>query len=105
MLFLGKKGLPPLRSSFGLAENYFKDISKFLECLYNSCKENAKIAIVIGDGMVNKQIVQVPEEICRIATEKGFKIKKIIIGRERIATTPSRRKIGKLRECLILGEK
>lgn len=105
LLFFKGKGLPPLRSSFGLPETYFRDLSKFFECLSKACKEKAKIAIIIGDGVAEKRVVKVPEEVCRIAFEYGFKIRKIVIGRERIATTPGRRRIGKLRECLILGER
>ncbi len=121
--------LPPLRSYFSVREHeaqerepaklkeviesdlplealpYFQDMLKVLQELYRVCKSKARLAMVLSDGIAKQRVVDVLGNVAALCEFVGFKVKRIIVGNKRIATTPRRRKIGVLREGVILFEK
>lgn len=119
-LFFKKENLPAIRSYIGMKESenfeidyelpfqakaYLDDISKSIKEMFRVCKKNAKIAIVIGDAVFIDKIVEVPKIIAEISENIGFKVNEIIIVNKRIATTPSRIKVGIMNESIIVMEK
>jgi hypothetical protein len=87
------------------AKLYFKDMFDFLLELHRVCKPGAKVCIVTSDGCFRKGVVEVCVRLSKLAEDAGFKPKRILIVNERWCTTPSRRKLGIMRESLLMWEK
>jgi DNA modification methylase len=87
------------------AKLYFKDMFDFLLELHRVCKPRAKVCIVTSDGCFREGVVEVCVRLSELAEEAGFKPKKAVIVNERWCTTPSRRKLGIMRESLLMWEK
>jgi len=121
-LFLGSEKKHGIRSYIGLdtkpkenpfpdvdlppiAVAYFSDMKKVLSEISRVCKKNAKIAIVVGNGCFPDRVVESDFLISRIAEDMGFKIKKIYCLNKRWCTTERVRKIGIMRESLLIFEK
>ncbi|MFN3527529.1 MAG: hypothetical protein ACK4YO_00285 [Candidatus Altarchaeaceae archaeon] len=51
------------------------------------------------------KVIDVPKIIAEISEKIGFKVNEIIIVNKRVATTPSRIKIGIMNESIIIMEK
>ncbi len=99
-------------SNLGLDENlplsakaYFKDMNSALNEVYRVCKDNAKVAIVIGGGCYPDRIVENDKIIAELAERIGFKVKNILIARNSWCTRARTIKVGKIREGIILIEK
>ncbi len=99
-------------SDLGLDENlplsakaYFKDINLALNEIYRVCKDNAKLAIVIGGGCYHDRVVEADRIIAELAEIIGFKVKNILIARNSWCTRARTIKVGKIRESVILLEK
>ncbi len=84
---------------------YFSDICEVLERLHDVCKEGSKVAMVASDGGFSDRVVPVCLPLCRLAEKVGFRAKKMLIVNERYCTTPSRRKVGKMQEAILIFEK
>lgn len=102
---LNKHSEAPLRSFIGNASTYFQDMKKVIKEFARVCNKNAYVFMVIGDGIEKMKIVRVPEILNKFAEKIGFKILKTDVVNRRIATTPTRRKIGILRECILTWRK
>ncbi len=86
-------------------EKYFSDMERVLSELYRVCVPGAKLCFVVSDGGTRKGVVEVGPTLCEVAHNIGFKAKKMVIVNERWCTTPSRKKVGILRESLLFWEK
>lgn len=118
-LFLSDEPRPPLRTYFELgagkgqlpidvpeeATPYFIDLLNVLKELMRVSKEGAKLAIVIGDGFVKGKVVGVLQLLPELMEKVGFEVEEVIVANKRIATTPTRKKVGILREGVILARK
>jgi DNA modification methylase len=100
---LGGAAAPALRSFISDSE-YFKDMELVLKELYRVCAHSAKLAIVVGNGFT-KEIVESDMILSDMAEKIGFKINKIIVMNKRFALKDRTKKIGKIRESMILMEK
>jgi tRNA G10 N-methylase Trm11 len=87
------------------AKIYFKDIDLALNKMYRVCKDNAKLAIVIGGGCYPDRIVETDRIAAELAEKIGFKVKNILVARESWCTKARTVKVGKIRESIILLEK
>jgi len=83
------------------AEFYLKDLSLMFKELFRVCKDNARVAIIIGDALVKGKILDMLSIASDIASYHGFRVSRITIANKRIATTPKRKKIGVLKEGII----
>ena len=101
------KNEPGLRSFLNSNETYFEDMQIVLEELYRVCKPSAKLAIVVGNGYdkINNKIVESDILLAKIAENIGFKVKKIIAVTERPALIERSKKVGQLRESIIIIRK
>lgn len=86
-------------------EMYIKNISTVINRVFEVCGDGAEICFVVSDGGSKTGVVEACERTCRLAEEAGFKIKKMVVVNERWCTTPSRKKLGLLREALLFWEK
>jgi len=99
-------------SDIGLDENlpltakaYFRDMFLALKELYRVCKDNAKLAIVIGGGCFPDRVVECDKITAELAERIGFNIKNILIARNSWCTRARTIKVGQIRESIILMEK
>jgi len=83
------------------AKFYLKDLSLMFKELLRVCKDNARVAIIIGDALVKGKILDMLSIASDIASYHGFRVSRITIANKRIATTPKRKKIGVLKEGII----
>jgi len=83
------------------AKFYLKDLSLMFKELYRVCNDNARVAIIIGDALVRRKILDMLSTASDIASYHGFRVSRINIANKRIATTPKRKKIGVLKEGII----
>lgn len=88
-------------------EAYLEDLSKVVEKLYVACVEGGEVAMVISDGCFPNEggVFEVFTPVCEIAERAGFKVRKATIVNERFCTTPSRKKLGIMREYLLQWRK
>ncbi len=118
-LFFSDVPKPPIRSYFGLREGkefpireiigdyddnvlaYFQDIYESLKEMYRVLEKGGKAHIVIGDGLSGEKVIDVLENVKILSEDVGFTHLKTLVGNERVATTPQRRKVGILREGLV----
>ncbi|MEM2282350.1 MAG: DNA methyltransferase [Candidatus Hadarchaeales archaeon] len=84
---------------------YFYDMFQVFERLQVSCRRGAKVALITSDAGFRDRVVEVCLPLCQLAEEVGFKARKMLVVNERFCTTPSRRKIGKIKEALLFFEK
>ncbi|MFX1519086.1 MAG: DNA methyltransferase [Promethearchaeota archaeon] len=61
-----------------LVDSYFSDLDKCLVEMYRVMKSNGKCCVVIGDCTIRKKPLATHKAIINLATEKGFKIERII---------------------------
>ncbi len=87
------------------AKPYFHDMNLAIEELFRVCKPGSRVALVVGDGLVGEQVVNSSEILCELAQRAGFKVNEVVIMSKRIATTPSRHRVGEMKESLLLWEK
>ncbi|MEM5868617.1 MAG: DNA methyltransferase [Candidatus Aenigmatarchaeota archaeon] len=86
---------------------YANDIYLAIKEMYRVAKENAKIAIVIGDGVFVEEevVINASNLLNSIASYIGYEIKKTLVVNKRIFTTPERRKKGIIKEYILIWEK
>ncbi len=122
-LFFSLSPRPPIRSYFGLREEekfeveniigdydpnvlaYFDDIYKSLKEMHRVLNEGGKAYIIIGDGVSGSKVIDVLKITRELAEDVGFTAEHLYVGNERTATTPTRRKIGVLREGMLVFKK
>ncbi|MEM7816899.1 MAG: hypothetical protein QXZ20_03225, partial [Candidatus Aenigmatarchaeota archaeon] len=86
---------------------YANDIYLAIKEMYRVAKENAKISIVIGDGVFVEEevVIKASNLLNSIASYIGYEIKKTLIVNKRIFTTPERKKKGIIKEYILIWEK
>jgi DNA modification methylase len=87
------------------AKAYFTDMNAVLEEMYRVCKHGADVAIVVGNGFVEGQIVDSDLILAHMAEKCGFDVKSIFVLNERYALVNRTEKKGILRESLIILKK
>jgi len=93
------QNLPPV------AKAYFKDMYSSLKEMHRVCKDNAKLAIIIGGGCFPDRVVESDTITAGIAEKIGFNVKNILVTRHSWCTRARTIKVGKIRESIILLEK
>lgn len=88
-----------------ISKPYFQDMNSVIKELYRVCKPSARVALIVGDGLVGEQVVDSCKLLSELAYKAGFKVNEIVVMSRRIATTPSRHRVGELKEGLLLWEK
>jgi DNA modification methylase len=101
---------PALRSYIGLGrenpvEDYFDDMRNAIKEMYRVCKKGARVAIIVGNGYINGEIIESDIILSQIAEEIGFKVEKIIVLNKRFALEERTKKKGILRESIIILKK
>lgn len=108
---------PALRSYIGFSEvaefeelpqaarPYFVDMRMVLKELHRVCRQNAKLALIVGNGYVEGVIVESDLLLAEIADEVGFRVSKIFVVNKRFALEERTKKKGILRESIIIMEK
>ena len=124
-LFFGKSDSPGVRSFVGVdsskleardfegigfdmplsAKPYFRDMEMAIAEFYRVCRPGARVAMVVGDGYIDNQAVDSCRILSEIAQGAGFTANEIVVMNRRVATTPSRRRVGELKECMLLWTK
>jgi DNA modification methylase len=99
-------------SDIGLDENlpvsakvYFKDMYSVLSEMHRVCKENAKLAIVIGGGCYPDRAIESDRITAELAERIGFNVDNILVARNSWCTRARTIKVGQIRESIILLEK
>jgi DNA modification methylase len=87
------------------AKVYFKDLNLALREMHRVCKNNAKLAIVIGGGCYPDRAVEVDKITAELAERIGFNVKNILVARNSWCTRARIIKVGQIRESIILLEK
>jgi hypothetical protein len=121
-LFFGKTKSEVLRSYIGLdisgdypdlssvdipivGKAYLHDMEKVLLEQYRVLKDDAKVAMVIGEGVFPDRIVPIHLLVSKMAEDIGFKIEKILYVNRRTVTDHERHKIGSALESVLLFRK
>jgi DNA modification methylase len=87
------------------AKNYFKDIYSALKEIHRVCKENVKLAIVIGGGCYPDRAIEVDKIVAELAKRIGFNVNNVLVARNSWCTRARTIKVGQIRESIILLEK
>jgi len=110
--YIGSRNDDTNVSELGLDENlplsakaYFNDMSLALKEMFRICKNNAKLAIVIGGGCYPDRAVEVDKITAELAEKIGFTVKNILVARNSWCTRARTIKVGQIRESIILLEK
>ena len=88
-----------------VAANYFEDLEKVFRKLYDFCKSNAKLFVIIGGGCFPDRVVEVDYHFAKLADNIGFSVKDILVARNSWCTRARTLKVGKVRESILILEK
>jgi DNA modification methylase len=88
-----------------IAKSYFSGMEKVLGEMYRVCRNNAKIAIVIGGGCFPDKVIECDLVLAEISQKAGFNLKNILVTRDSWCTRRRTIKVGKIRESVILLKK
>ena len=108
MWIIGRKEKPGVRSFISggkVVDEYFADIEKVLERLYEAMKHGGKVAWVVAGGIVEGEPIESDVRTAEIAESLGFRVMRIAVARRRVATVHRTIKIGSSRESVIEMEK
>lgn len=99
-------------SELGLDENlplsakaYFKDMYSSLKEMFRVCKNDAKLAIVIGGGCYPDRAIESDKITAELAERIGFEVRNVLVVRNSWCTRSRTIKVGQIRESIILLEK
>lgn len=87
------------------AKPYFRDMNNAISEFYRVCRPGSRIALVVGDGFIENQVVDSCSLLSILAERAGFKVNEILVVNKRVATTPSRHRVGELKESMLLWTK
>jgi DNA modification methylase len=87
------------------ASNYFSDLEKVFVKLYDACKHNSKLVVVIGGGCFPNKAVESDYHFAKLAEKIGFFVNDILVARNSWCTRARTIKIGKIRESIVILEK
>lgn len=80
--------------------SYFSGIKSFLEEMHRVLKERGKMALVVGNAYIDREI-ESDFIISHLAEETGFQVENIFVLNQRPALKKRTRKVGSVRESLI----
>jgi DNA modification methylase len=83
----------------------FKDMYLALKEMHRVCKDNAKLAIVIGGGCYPDRAIEADKIIAELAERIGFTANNVLVARNSWCTRARIIKVGQIRESIILLEK
>lgn len=84
---------------------YFMDMYQAIEEMHRVCKPGAKVAVVVGNGCFPTRVVESDEILTKIAESVGFHPRSTLVLNKRWCTKKRTRKVGILRESLLVWEK
>lgn len=84
---------------------YFMDMYQAVREMHRVCKTGAKIAMVVGNGCFPSRVVESDEILTKIAESVGFHPRSTLVLNKRWCTKKRTRKVGILRESLLVWEK
>lgn len=87
------------------AMSYFMDMYQAIEEMYRVCRKGAKVAMIVGNGCYPSGVVASDVILSNIAASIGFYPESIIVLNKRWCTKNRTRKVGILRESLLIWEK
>jgi DNA modification methylase len=104
---------PALRSYFGLLEGdagekkYFDDMKASLKEMHSAMKQGAYAGIVVGNAYFPEpeRVVEVDLTLAEMGEDIGFRAKQVIVLNKRPALKGRTRKVGTLRESMVVLEK
>ena len=108
--FMKMRHVPSLRSFLGIRdgadqkEAYFEDMKQVISEMHRVLKKGGHAAIVIGNAYLNGE-VDSDLIVAHMAHEAGFEVEKLIVLNKRFALENRTKKIGTLRESLIILRK
>ncbi len=116
-LFFPGKRKNPVRSFVGLKlldrgylhtlDLYVEDLRKSVEEMYRVLRRGGNAAIVIAGSYIKELnlIFEADVEVAKMAEEVGFRVKKIVVARKLWATVKRTKKVGQVRESIVLLKK
>ena len=87
------------------AKAYFSDMNSVLKELYRICKDNAKLAIVVGGGCFPDMAIESDRIVAELSERIGFNVNDVLVARNSWCTRARTIKVGQIRESVILLEK
>src|SRR3989338_11397521 len=108
--FMKMRHVPSLRSFLGIRDDsdqkeaYFEDMKQVISEMHRVLKKGGHAAIVIGNAYLNGE-VDSDLIVAHMAHEAGFEVEKLIVLNKRFALENRTKKIGTLRESLIILRK
>jgi DNA modification methylase len=93
------KGLPKA------AKAYFVDMLQAIEEMYRVCRFGGRVAMVVGNGCFPAGVVESDVILSRIAEHAGFRPGQVLVLNKRWCMRNRTRKVGVLRESLLVWEK
>ncbi len=86
---------------------YVEDLRKCVEEMYRVLKRGGRAAVVIAGSYIRELdlVFEADVELARMAEETGFKVRKIVVAREIWATVKRTKKVGRVRESIVLLKK
>ncbi len=107
--FMKMRHVPTLRSFMGFRETeqseaYFDDMKQVLAEMYRVCKPGAPVIIVVGNAYMGKE-VETDFILSHLASKTGFEVEKLYVLNKRFALESRTKKVGTLRESLIILKK
>lgn len=87
------------------AMSYFMDMYQAIEEMYRVCKPGARVAMVVGNGCYPSGVVASDVILSNIAASIGFHPESIIVLNKRWCTKDRTKRVGELRESLLIWEK
>ena len=101
-------GLRPLeRGYLHTLDLYKEDLRMSIEEMYRVLKKGGNVAIIIAGSYIKETgtIFEADIETAKIAEETGFTVKKIVVARKIWATIKRSKKVGQVRESIVLLKK
>ncbi len=100
------KEQPAVRSFVHGSTGYFEDMEKVISEMYRVLVAGGKAAIVVGNGWDReKGLIESDVLLSEIAIKEGFRLEKIICVNQRFALEDRTKKVGSLRESIIILKK
>ncbi len=98
---------PLVRSFVDGTESYFEDMKQVISEMYRVLRKNGKVALVVGNGYdkINNKVIESDIILSQISEDIGFIVEKITAVTERAALVDRTKKVGSLRESIIIMEK
>jgi len=88
-----------------VAKTYFRDMYSSLKEMHRVCKNDARLAIVIGGGCFPDRAIESDRITAELAERVGFKVNDVLIARNSWCTRARTIKVGQIRESVILMAK